>query len=178
MTIGQTAALLCGAAGKQTTKPRIRVAAGGLPSGRGRPMAQLATKRVLSSIGMKSSFPALTSDTTRAGMGPWRMHSSLGIRFRTSDRKPQRKRLHRADKEHRKVLRTARPRQKRACFLRFVPFGFRDITKANARCCESWSSRTGGQIGPDPSASTLLRDGLHEEKASVSDSTDANELER
>jgi hypothetical protein len=183
--------LLCGAAGNQTTKPQLRVAADGLPSGHATPEG--AASDVARSLINRDErlFSSTCVRPYAGGNGPTAYAQFLrdtvqNIRQEAAKKQPSPA----GPKSIGKVFAARHLSKNGPASYGYSAFGFQDIMFVDVGVFlfngEPSLMRTlvikdrDGKwyVHPDPSASPLLSEGLNEEKASVSDFTDAYELER
>ena len=178
-------------AGDQTTKPKLRVAADGLPSGHGTPEGA-ACDVARSLINRDERLFSSTSVRLYAGgNGPAAYAQFLrdtvrNIRQEAAKKEPSPG----GPKSIGKVFAGRHLSKNGPASYGYATFGFQDIMFVDVGVFlyngERSMMRTlvikdrDGKwyVHPDPSASPLLSDGLDDEKASVLDFTDAYELER
>jgi len=183
--------LMYGAAGNQTTKPKLRVAADGLPSGHGTPEgAACDVARSLINRDEKL-FSGTCVRLYAVGNGPAAYTQFLrdtvqNIRQEAAKKEPSPG----GPKSIGKVFAARHLSKNGPASYGYSAFGFQDIMFVDVGVFlyngERSLMRTlvikdrDGKwyVHPDPSASPLLSDGLNEEKASVLDFADAYELER
>ena len=91
--------LLCGAAGRQTAKPKLKVAADGLPGGHDTPEGVACDLARSSSIGMRNFSPPRPSDFTGAETGGRHMQNSFKTPLKVLRQKPPRNSRHRKDRK-------------------------------------------------------------------------------
>jgi hypothetical protein len=182
--------LLCGAAGGQATKPKLRVAADGLPSGHDTPEGA-ACDLARSFINRDEKLFSTTSIRLYAGgTGPevyakFLQETVLSIKAEAAKKDPSPQ----GPKSIGKVFAARHLSKSSPASYGNAAFGFVDIMFVDIGVYlhngERAMNRTliikdrDGKwyVHPDPSASPLLSEGLNEEKASVLDLTDVYELE-
>jgi hypothetical protein len=182
--------LLCSAAGNQTSKPKLRVAADGLPSGHGTPEgAACDVARSLLNRDEKL-FSSTCVRLCAGGNGPTAYAQFLrdtvqNIRLEAAKKVPSPG----GPKTMAKVFAARHLSKDGPASYGYSAFEFQDIMFVDVGVSlyngERSLMRTlvikdrDGKwyVHPDPSASPLLSDGLNEENASIVDFTDAYELE-
>ena len=183
--------LWCGAAGYQATKPKLRVAADGLPSGHGTPEgAACDVARSLINRDEKL-FSSTCVRLYAGGNGPTAYAQFLrdtvqNIRQEAAKKEPSPG----GPKSIGKVFAARHLSKNGPASYGYSAFSFQDIMfvdvggflyngeRSLMRTLVIKDRDGKWYVHPDPSASPLLSDGLNEEKASVLDFTDAYELER
>ena len=182
--------LLCGAAGRQTTKPKLKVAADGLPSGHDTPEGA-ACDLARSFINRDEKLFSTTSIRLYAGgNGPEAYAKSLQetvqrIKAEAAKKEPSPE----GPKSIGKVFAARHLSNSGPVSYGNAAFGFEDIMfvdiglylhngeRAMNRTLVIKDRDGKWYVHPAPSASPLLSEGLNEEKASVLDLTDVYELE-
>jgi hypothetical protein len=185
------APLLYGAAGQQTTKPKLRVAADGLPNGHDTPEG-VACDLARAFIARDDKLFASTSirlfggGTGREAYAKFLQRTVENIRAEAAKKEPSPG----GPRSIGKVFAARHLSKNGPASYGYASYGFQDIMFVDVGVFlyngERSLTRTlvikdrDGKwyVHPDPSASPLLSDGLNEEKASVLDLTDAYELER
>jgi hypothetical protein len=183
--------LLCGAARKQVPKPKLRVAADGLPSGHDTPEGA-ACDLARSFINRDEKLFSSTSIRLFAsGNGPEAYAKFLqatvqSIKAEAAKKEPSPQ----GPKSIGKVFAARHLSKSGPVSYGYAAFGFGDIMfvdigvylhngeRAMNRTLVIKDRDGKWYVHPDPSASPLLSDGLNEEKASVLDLTDVYELAR
>jgi hypothetical protein len=183
--------LLCGAAVTQTTKPKLRIAADGLPSGHGTPEGA-ACDVARSLINRDEKLFSNTCVRLYAGgNGPSAYAQFLrdtvrNIRQEAAKKEPSPG----GPKSIGKVFAARHLTKNGPASYGYAAFGFQEIMfvdvgvflyngeRSLMRTLVIKDKDGKWYVHPDPSASPLLSDGLNEEKPSVLDFSDAYELER
>jgi hypothetical protein len=186
-----TALTLPGAAGNKTTKPKLRVAPDGLPSGHGTPEG-VASDVVRALINRDERLFSSTCVRLYAGgNGPAAYAQFLretvrNIRQEAAKKEPS----PRGPKTIGKVFAARHLSKNGPASYGYAVFGFQEVMfvdvgiflfngeRSMMRILVIKDGDGKWYVHPDPSASPLLSDGLDEEKASVLDFSDAYELER
>ena len=181
---------LSSAAGSQTTKAKLRVAADGLPSGHDAPEGA-ACDLARSFINRDEKLFASTSirlyggGDGREAYAKFLEETAKSIKADASRKEPSQQ----GPRSIGKVFAARHLRKSGPVSYGYAALGFEDIMFVdigvylrNGERAMNWTlviKDSGGKwyVHPDPSASPLLSDGLNEEKASVVDLTDAYELE-
>ena len=182
--------LLCGAAGRQTSKPKLKVATDGLPSGRDTPEGA-ACDLARSFINRDEKLFSTTSIRLYAdGNGPeayakFLQETVQNIKAEAAKKEPSPQ----GPRSIGKVFAARHLSKSGPVSYGYAAFGFEDIMFVDIGLYlqngELAMNRTlvikdkDGKwyVHPAPSASPLLSEGLNEEKASVLDLTDVYELE-
>jgi hypothetical protein len=182
--------LLCGAVGSQTTKPKLKVAADGLPSGHDTPEGA-ACDLARSFINRDEKLFSTTAirlyggGKGREAYAKFLQETIQSIKAESVKKEP----TPQGPRTIGKVFAARHLSKSGPVSFGYVAFGFEDIMFVDIgvylHSGERAMNRTlvikdrDGKwyVHPDPSASPLLSDGLNEEKASVLDLTDVYELE-
>jgi hypothetical protein len=182
--------LLPGAAGKQTTKPKLIVAADGLPSGHDTPEGA-ACDLARSFINRNDKLFSSTSIRVYGG-GKGREAYEKFLQKTVQSIKAEAEKKEPSPygpKSIGKVFAARHLSKSGPVSYGYAAFGFEDIMfvdigvylyngeRAMNRTLVIKDSDGKWYVDPDPSASPLLSDGLNEESASVVDLTDVYELE-
>jgi hypothetical protein len=181
--------LLSGAAGKQTTKPKLSVAADGLPGGHDTPEGA-ACDLARSFINRDEKLFSATSirlyggGNGREGYAKFLQATVESIKAEAAKKEPS----PRGPRSIGKVFAARHLSKSGPVSFGYAAFGFEDIMfvdigiylqngdRAMNRTLVIKDKDGRWYAHPDPSASPLLCDGLNEEKASVEDLTDVYEL--
>jgi hypothetical protein len=181
--------LLSSAAGRQTTKPRLRVVEDGLPSGHGTPEG-VACDLARSFINWDERLFTSTSirlyggGNGREAYANFLQSTAHSIREEAAKKEPSPQ----APKSIGKVFAARHLTKSGPVSYGYAAFGFEDIMfvdigvylyngeRAINRTLVIKDRDGKWYVHPDPSASPLLCNGLNEEKASVEDLTDVYEL--
>jgi hypothetical protein len=182
--------LLSGAAGRQSTKPKLKVAADGLPSGHDTPEGT-ACDLARSFINRDEKLFSTTSIRLYAGgNGPeayakFLQETVQSIKAETAKKEPSSQ----GPRRIAKVFAARHLSKSGPVSYGYAAFGFEDIMfvdiglylyngeRAMNRTLVIKDRDGKWYVHPAPSASPLLSDGLNEEKASVLDLNDVYELE-
>ena len=182
--------LLSGAAGKQTTKPKLRVAADGLPSGHDTPegaACDLARSFVNrdEKLFSSTSIRLYGGGNGREAYAKFLQETVQSIKAEAAKKEPSPQ----GPRSIGKVFAARHLSKSGPVSYGYAAFGFEDIMfvdigvylhngeRALNRTLVIKDRDGKWYVHPDPSASPLLSDGLDEEKASVEDLTDRYELE-
>jgi len=182
--------LLLGAAGKQATKPKLRVEADGLPGGHDTPegaACDLARSfinrddRLFSS----TSIRVYGGGNGRDAYAKFLQETVQSIKAEAAKKEPS----PRGPRSIGKVFAARHLSKSGPVSYGYAAFGFEDIMFVDIGVYLNNGERALNRtlvikdrdgkwyVQPDPSASPLLCDGLNEEKPSVGDLTDAYEIE-
>jgi hypothetical protein len=182
--------LLSGAAGKETTKPKLRVAADGLPSGHDTPEGA-ACDLARSFINRDEKLFSSTSirlyggGKGREAYAKFLQETGESIKAEAAKKEPSPQ----GPRSIGKVFAARHLSKSGPVSYGYAGFGFEDIMfvdigvylhngeRAINRTLVIKDRDGKWYVHPDPSASPLLSDGLNEEKASVEDLTDVYEVE-
>jgi len=182
--------LLSGAAGNQTTKPKLRVAADGFPSGHDTPegtACDLARSFINrdEKLFSSTSIRLYGSGNGREAYAKFLQETAQSIKAEATKDEPSPQR----PKSIGKVFAARHLSKSGPVSYGYAAFGFEDIMFVDIGVYLHNGDREMNRtlvikdrdgkwyVHPDPSASPLLRDGLDEEKASVEELTDVYELE-
>jgi len=182
--------LLCGAVGRQTTKPKLKVAADGLPTGHGTPEG-VACDLARSFINRDEKLFSATAirlyggGNGREAYAKFLQETLQSIRAEAAKKEPSPQ----GPKSIGKVFAARYFSKSGPASFGYAAFGFEDIMfvdigvylhsgeRALNRTLVIKDKDGKWYVHPDPTASPLLSEGLNEEKASVLDLTDVYELE-
>jgi hypothetical protein len=182
--------LSTGAAGKQTTKPKLRVAADGLPSGHDTPegaACDLARSFINrdEKLFLTTSIRLYGGGSGRDAYAKFLQATVAAIKAEATKTEPSPQ----GPKSIGKVFAARHLSKSGPASYGYAAFGFEDIMFVDVGVYLQNGERAMNRtlvikdkdgkwyVDPDPSASPLLSDGLNEEKASVKDLTDVYELE-